>query len=190
MSRPLITMPTTWPRSPSGARVEAKGTRTWATTEVAEAMAIASARTAKPGRRGGGGRAEAGDRQQDDDELAAVDQVAERGEEDEAEPVGDLGDGDEQPGGAVGDVELVGDRREQRLRVVEVGDGRPAADREQRDQPAVDGLVRGGGHPAQATPRSPRAKSNRSHLAGGTYTWRGPGTTIGAPHPNPESRPL
>ena len=48
-SRPLITMPTTWPRSPSGAIVLAKGTRIWQTTEVAAAIPIARASTAKLG---------------------------------------------------------------------------------------------------------------------------------------------
>jgi hypothetical protein len=135
--------------------VAAKGTRTWATTEVAEATPIASASSANWGAR----RGDAGDRQQDGDQLAAVDQVAERGEEDEAEPVGDLRDGDQEAGGAVGDAEGVGDRREQRLRVVEVGDGRPATDCEQRDQPAIDGLggrrhgekLRAGGRRLRAT---------------------------------------
>jgi hypothetical protein len=58
----------------------------------------------------GAGRGEAADRQQRGDQLAAVDQVAERGEKDEPEAVSDLRDRDQQPGGAVGDAEVRGDR--------------------------------------------------------------------------------
>ena len=96
---------------PSGASVLAKGTRIWATTEVAEAIPIARARTANCGAAAAPAEAEAADRQQGGDELAAVDQVAERGEEDEPEAVEDLGDRDQQAGGAVGDAEVRGRSR-------------------------------------------------------------------------------
>ena len=49
ISSPLITVPTTWPRSCSRASEELIGTITWAIAEVTPATPIAAANTAKLG---------------------------------------------------------------------------------------------------------------------------------------------
>ncbi len=87
--------------------------------------------------RGGGDQRHRGGHGQAGDERAAVDAVAERGEEEQAGRVAELGDGRD-PGHRRGDrAEVVGDQGEQRGREVDVGggDGRTDGD-EQEEQTA------------------------------------------------------
>ena len=91
---------------------------------------------AEAGRGGARGERDGGAEQDRRDQPPAFHDVAERHEEREAADVADLRARDEQPGGAVGHAQRVPDGVEQRLYVVEVGDGRAACDGEQRDEPA------------------------------------------------------
>jgi hypothetical protein len=75
-------------------------------------------------------------RQQDElhgDQALAVQQIAERHDEQQRERAAELRRGDDAADRGRRDAELARDRIEQRLRVVHVRDARRAADREQRD---------------------------------------------------------
>ncbi len=86
--------------------------------------------------RGGGGERHGGERRDGEAELggdqgAAVEVVAERDEQQQADRVADLGEGADQADRGVVDAEVPGDEVEQRLGVVDVGDGQAAGDGEQ-----------------------------------------------------------
>ena len=138
MSRPLITVPTTDPRSCSADSDELIGTTIWATTEVTPDDRQRRAQH-REGRRGGGqGQRDGGEQHGAADQPAALVQVAERDQQRQAEHVAELADRDEQPRGAVGHAERAGQGVQQRLGVVEVGGGGPAGGRQQQHQAAAD----------------------------------------------------
>ena len=91
-------------------------------------------------------------------EAPPIDQVTDRHDEGEADGVADLGGGDRQGGGALRRAEVVGDRVEQRLCVVQVGDGQPAA--------MASTTTSRGGIPAasSAVPAGARRRSHRTSL--------------------------
>ena len=82
--RPLITLPTTRPRSASGASVAANGTRSCAITEVMPMTAVATMKRPMDGAHCGGGKAGHGDRGQRDDQSAPLEEVAQRQQQDQA----------------------------------------------------------------------------------------------------------
>ena len=141
---PLMTVPTTRPRSASGARMLAKGIRIWTTTEVVAATPRAAASAATPGAAAASAIPAPLTRSRVTTSRPPVEQVAEGHQEHQAGGVRDLRDGHQQPGGRLRDAEGAGDRRQQRLHVVEVRHGRPTRDGQQHDHAA------GGGPAARA----------------------------------------
>ena len=105
ISRPLITVPTTAPRSCSADSERAhrhddlsdhRVTPTTAMRRREHDKAGAAAATRQPG---------GGDQQRAADQRAALAQVADRDQQRQPDHVSELGDRDEQPGGALGDAE-------------------------------------------------------------------------------------
>ena len=162
-SRPLITLPTTRPRSRSAASVLASGSRICATTEVTPTMSSAAASRPKLGAAAVAASASAVISRMRVISPAPLEQVAERDQQHEPRRVADLRGRHEQTGGAVGDREFVRDRAEQRLGVVDVRDGRPAADCRRRPRRGGQGPSARSSHgEIRTSPRGPRAESQRS----------------------------
>jgi hypothetical protein len=67
-----------------------------------------------------------------DHQPPAIQEIAERHDQQQAEAVADLGDRDDAPDGGVADPESVRHRVEERLGVVDIGDGEAAGEREEQ----------------------------------------------------------
>ena len=132
-SSPLITVPTTFPRSRGAARFAAKATSICAVAAKTPTSALATKKTAR-----GGGEPARREREgvraaHRGHQAAALQQVAERHREQQADRVAELGDRDGQTGRRRSEPQVLADRAEQRLRVVQAGRARSDGDREQQD---------------------------------------------------------
>ena len=197
MSRPLITVPTTDPRSCSADSDELIGTTIWATTEVTPTTASARAQHREGGRDGRQHQRGGGHEHRAADQPAALVQVAERDQQRQPDHVAELADRDEQARGAVGDAEGAGQGVQQRLGVVEVGGRGPAGGRQQQHEAAADpapelrvagagaarvvelrhlslNIVRGAQTSRRRTCRQPLNAPE-----GGDACWAAPGATLG-----------
>lgn len=93
------------------------------------------------GERGGHERC-AADGEGGENEAPGFKEVTEGDDEEQAEAVANLGEGDDEAGGGGADAEGVTDGPGKGLRVIDVGDDETAGDREQREQGGGDGPLR------------------------------------------------
>ena len=138
ISSPLITVPTTRPRSWSAASDDAIGTITCATVDVTPTTPSAAPKTTNPGAAAATPSPIAVIASVSVIRRAPLAQVTDRDQQREPDHVPELADGHQQPRGRDRDVEIAGERVQQRLRVVEVRDRGAAGEREQQDQAATD----------------------------------------------------
>ena len=153
--RPLMTLPTTRPRSASGASVAAKGTSNCAITDVRPMSPAAAMKKPIDGATAAGHQSGDGDRRQRRDEPPPLEEVAERQQQDQACRVADLGGCDDEAGDRRRHTELAAEGVEERLRQVVAGHGLTGRDREQEDEAAAhaaaDDVLRGAGRVAHTT---------------------------------------
>ena len=134
-STPAITLPTTRPRCASGVRWATNGISTWAPLDMTPRRKEATKKGAALWRTAQASKAEHGQRRGGEDQELVLDQVGERDEEEQADAVADLGQAGDRPGKLRRDADLRGDRADQRLRVVEVGDQGAGRHGQHGDQP-------------------------------------------------------
>jgi hypothetical protein len=86
------------------------------------------------------------------DQTPVLDEIAERHDQQQSRAVAELGHGHDQAGRLSRQPQIRGDRTDQRLRIIEIGDDQPAGHREQRGQPSRERLG-----------RARQFRSNRGH---------------------------
>ena len=126
--------PTTRPRRAAGAKCAASGDSTWTATEPKPISSEQARKPAGPCTQPGAEQAERGERDRGERQAAVLDQVGERNDQQQAGAVAELGQRDDQSCAVRRQAQLGGDRRDQRLGVVDVGDDQSAGGGEQRRQ--------------------------------------------------------
>ena len=129
---PLATAPTTRPRVASGANAP-RGDQDLH-RDRAEADGAGAGEKGRPRCRQGRGRErDRAEPDADEHKPPVLGEVGERHDEKKSEPVADLRHGHDETGGLRGEPEQLGDRLDQRLRVIDAGGKETAGGREQQD---------------------------------------------------------
>ena len=140
ISRPLITLPTTWPRCSSLASEAAIGIRSWGTAENNPISRLARYQQPERGRVGGPDEPGRSQQNQTQHQTFPLPLVAERHNQQQAQRVAHLRDGGHQTHPAFGEAERAADFGQQWLVVVQVGHHQAAGHGHQPDlarRPAV-----------------------------------------------------
>ena len=172
ISRPLMTVPTTRPRSAGLGQV---GGERHEQLRRDRGDADGQAGGGQPGEARGGGDPEQGDRdgpEHHEDERPPLQPVAQGHEQEQAEGVADLREHGDRAHAAVGGAEVAAHVRQERLGVVEVGDGQAGADRHRPECPASRSSAR---PPTPATLPTAPARSGRKAIGPPRhFAFRGP----------------